>query len=344
LRKQNWVPRNASNQVAPTTLAKIHEMAEKNKEQKEATAVKRGSSNRGPYIPNQYNNNMQRTGSYRGGRDHFHNNNNNTSGNNANSNSSADGWNTVGISSPVSDKPRVNELSNFGKTDRSRSKNNILGPSNSPFPSLARNKTNTDNKNSGDGRSSPAVNMFSALSDGDKTEGRKRPGEGRSSPAVNMFNALSDGDESSKTSQPSPKISSSDANSSANKLSDEVIKRKSKNIIEEYFNIRDKKELAECIKELDDSHYLELFAEETLTVVEKKSEDVDTMCDVVDYLLSENLIDKQTYVKAFKKFMEGYEDLVIDVPQAPKYVAKLLDASSITLSDEGTEEIFNHLN
>ncbi|EIE77941.1 hypothetical protein RO3G_02645 [Rhizopus delemar RA 99-880] len=221
LRKQNWVPRNANNQVAPTTLAKIHEMAEKNKEQKEATAVKRGSSNRGPYIPNQYNNNMQRTGSYRGGRDHFHSNNNNTSGNNANNNNSADGWNTVGISSPVSDKPRVNELSNFGKTDRSRSKNNILGPSNSPFPSLTRNKTNTDNKNSGDGRSSPAVNMFSALSDGDKTEGRKRPGEGRSSPAVNMFNALSDGDESSKTSQPSPKMSSSDAN----KLPDEVIKQ-----------------------------------------------------------------------------------------------------------------------
>lgn len=97
------------------------------------------------------------------------------------------------------------------------------------------------------------------------------------------------------------------------------------------------------MKELDDVHYLEIFVEEMLTVVERKSEDVDTMADIMAYLLSEKLLDKQIYINAFKKFMEGYEDLLIDVPQAPKHVAKLLEASSLTSSDEGTEDIFKHL-
>ncbi|KAI9264739.1 hypothetical protein BY458DRAFT_458095 [Sporodiniella umbellata] len=325
LRKQNWVPRNASSQVGPTTLAKIHEMAEKDKEQKEAATAKRGNSNRGPYIPNQYNNNVQRTGSYRGGRDHFQPHNNNSGNNNNNNNNSSsnnnvvDGWNTVGASSPIAEKSPTNDLSNFGKPLRGRSKNNILGPSNSPFPSLARNKAATESKNAGDGRSSPAVNMFSALlSDGDESEEHKKV-------------------------QQSPETSPSETNTSSEKLSDDVVRRKSKNIIDEYFNLRDKKELSECIKELDDPHYLELFAQETLTVVEKKSEDVDTMCDVVSYIIAEKLIEKQTYINAFKTFMEGYDDLTIDVPQAPKYVSKLLEASTIDSSDEGTEDIFSHL-
>lgn len=326
LRKQNWIPRNAKEQFGPTTLAKIHELAEKDKEQKEASTMKKGNSSRSPYVHNQYNssnNNMQRAGSFRGSRDHFQSRSNNTEGNGGNAN--VDGWNTV--SSPVGDKSR-NELSNFGKTDRSRSRSNILGPSNSPFPSLNRNRTNNDNKGSSDGRSSPAMNMFSALSNGDKPEERKK---------LQLLPRKSSVDTSSSS------LTTTSA-TSGSKLSDEIVKRKSKNIIEEYFSIRDKKELAECVKELDDQHYLELFTEQMLTVVEKKAEDVDTMCDVMTYLLSEKLIDKEIYVKSFKAFMETFDDLAIDVPQAPKYIAKLLEASTITPSDEGTEDIFCHLN
>lgn len=81
-----------------------------------------------------------------------------------------------------------------------------------------------------------------------------------------------------------------------------------------------------------------------MTVVEKKAEDVDTMCGMIAHLLSEKLIEKETFIRAFKTFMEGYEDLTIDVPQAPKYVAKLLEASTIEPSDEGADDIFSHLN
>lgn len=67
-----------------------------------------------------------------------------------------------------------------------------------------------------------------------------------------------------------------------------------------------------------------------LTVVEKKAQDVDEMCKTIEFLNSENLLEKELYIKAFKQFMEGYDDLTIDVPQAPKYVAQLLLASSVS--------------
>lgn len=74
-----------------------------------------------------------------------------------------------------------------------------------------------------------------------------------------------------------------------------------------------------------------------LTVVEKKAADVDRMIQVVEYLESENLLQRDQFVKAFKTFMEGYDDLTIDVPQAPKYVAQLLLASSITPEEVDNE-------
>lgn len=214
LRKDRWVPRSGGTQVGPTTIAKIHEMAEKAKEEKEAANMKRNNSNRG-YIPNnQYNNNnnnsnnnMARTGSYRG-RDphHFQSHNNHNGG---------DGWSTV--SPGAAGKPKAgNDLSNFGKAERSRTgKTNILGPGNSPFPSLSRGKTTVNADKSGEGRSSSATNMFSAL---EKTDERKK-----------------------LSLAPKSEVAVEVAVEVTEKLSDDAVKRKAKNILEEYFNIRDKK-------------------------------------------------------------------------------------------------------
>ncbi|KAI9259966.1 armadillo-type protein [Helicostylum pulchrum] len=317
LRKDKWVPRIGGGQVGPTTIAKIHEMAEKAKEEKEAASMKRNNSSRGQYIPNnnnnnnnQYNNNnnnMARTGSYRGGRDqhHFQPHNNNNGG---------DGWSTVSPVGNGTNKSRTNDLTNFGKTDRSRAKTNILGPGNSPFASLSRGK--------------PTIN----------TDNKGGLGEGRSSPATNMFSALEKADERKKL-QIAPRTIEAEVVETP-KLSDDVIKRKCKNILEEYFNVRDKKELSECVKELEDAHYIVLFIGEMLAVVEKKAEDVERMTQVMEFLE----LEKELYVKAFKSFMEGYDDLTIDVPQAPKYVAQLLSAAALApeeVDDEGFDSLKN---
>lgn len=75
-----------------------------------------------------------------------------------------------------------------------------------------------------------------------------------------------------------------------------------------------------------------------LTVVEKKAQDVEKMCDTMEYLNTEQLLLKEHYVKAFKQFMEGYDDLTIDVPQAPKYVAQLLKAASVNPEEVGGDD------
>ncbi|KAI8991841.1 armadillo-type protein [Mycotypha africana] len=338
LRRDKWVPRIANKQIGPTTIAKIHEQAEKDKEIKEAAAAtKRNTSSRGHFIPNanQYNSHnnhpVSRTGSFRGGfsspsssgANQIHNshNGNLNIGNTNNVTVSSDDWNTV---SQGANKSRATDLSNFGKMDRSRPRTNILGPSNSPFPSLSRGKSGVklDTKASADsGRASPATNMFSALS----STGEKSTTEDRK--PLDLLPKSADATANNATLSPA---SSPQLTSDKPKLSDEAVKRKCKNILEEYFSINDKQELSECVKELDCPHYLILLVGQMLTVVEKKAQDVEKMCDTITYLRSQNLISKEHFIGAFTSFMEGYDDLTIDVPQAPKFVAQLLKACELT--------------
>ncbi|KAG1110455.1 hypothetical protein G6F42_015328 [Rhizopus arrhizus] len=341
LRKSKWTLKRG-NQPAPTTIAQIHEQAKKANEEKEKETMKRSGSSRG-------GNPMSRQSS-RGGRDisrqsSSRNNNNSNSNNNANQDNqsggntpaaSADGWNTVGTGSPTAGprSGRTNELANFGKTDRSKSRGNVLGPSSSPFSSLARSssKTNIDKKAApADSRaSSPATsmaNMFSALGGEDHEE--EHSGERKKLQLL----PRSGGDNTSAEDSEKKEESSVPAADEKPKLSDELVERRSKSTIEEYFSLRDKKELCECVKELDHTDYRVIFAGKLLDVVEKKTEDVDVVCDMIAELYKEKLMSREEYVAAFKKFWEGYEDLVIDVPKAPQHVDKLLAATGIERSE-----------
>ncbi|KAI8142539.1 armadillo-type protein [Fennellomyces sp. T-0311] len=164
LRKNKWVSRRG-NQPAPTTIAQVHQQAQKAKTE-EKEAMKRTSSSRGS-LPHP----MSRAGSHRGGgggaRDLQR-----EGSNGGGQAASGDGWNTVTSSSPggTSKGSRVNELANFGKTDRSKARSNVLGPSNSPFASLHRAKTGGDQKSSPSESRSSSANMFSAL--GGEEEGQ----------------------------------------------------------------------------------------------------------------------------------------------------------------------------
>lgn len=64
-----------------------------------------------------------------------------------------------------------------------------------------------------------------------------------------------------------------------------------------------------------------------LAVVEKKEDDVKGVCEMIGVL--DNLVAKETYLEALRPFMEMYDDLTIDVPQAPKYMALLLVAMDV---------------
>jgi translation initiation factor 4G len=48
-----------------------------------------------------------------------------------------DGWSTVGNASPTGPARKAGDLANFGKVERSKSRNGVLGPGSSPFASLS---------------------------------------------------------------------------------------------------------------------------------------------------------------------------------------------------------------
>ncbi|KAL0094157.1 armadillo-type protein [Phycomyces blakesleeanus] len=321
MRKNKWATRRG-NQPAPTTISQIREEAQKAKNEEKET-MKRSGSSRGN-LPHP----VARQGSHRGGRDIQRNDSSN--GGNGNG-QGADGWSTVGTGAPINATRggRTNDLSNFGKTDRSKPRGNVLGPSGSPFASLTRNVAKTTNEKkspASDGRASPATmtNMFSAL--GGEGHDEEKPTERRKLNLVPRTASTSDDD--TKTEE----AAAPSAAPEKPKLTQEQIERRCKNIIEEYFSLRDKKELVECVKELDEESRVTLVSK-MLGVVEKKAEDVDTVCGMIEEFYNENLVDRETYIKAIKPFMENYEDLIIDVPQAPKYVASILKAAKVEWSE-----------
>ncbi|KAI8096882.1 armadillo-type protein [Halteromyces radiatus] len=334
LRKNKWVPRSGG-QTGPSTIAQIREEAQKAKNE-EKESMKRSSSSRGntPQVMSRQgsragrNNNIQREGSP----------SSNASGGGSGSPGSAaastvsDGWSTVGTTpTATTPKGRTNELDGFGRTDRSKSRNNVLGPGSSPFQTLirpgAKNAKSDSKKGSpADSRSSsPASsmsNMFSALGGGDEEHTEQRPERKK----LNMLprgSTLPIADEQQQQQQGEPETISEP---SKPKLTEQQIEQKAKDIIEEFILLRDAKELEQCVKELEAPLTL---VNKMLTVVEKKEDDVKGVCEMITILNKDSLISKDTYVEALKPFMEMYEDLTIDVPQAPKYMSQLLVAMNV---------------
>jgi translation initiation factor 4G len=245
LRKSKWTLKRG-NQPAPTTIAQIHEQAKKANEEKEKETMKRSGSSRGGNVSQP----MSRQGSHRGGGRDIQrqtSSRSNTQDKNQNSGGSSpaaasDGWNTVGTGSPAAaPRPGRNELANFGKTDRSKPRPGVLGPSSSPFSSLVRSgsKTGLDKKASpAENRSSsPATsmsNMFSAL--GGEGHEEESTGERKKLQLLPRGAAESPASDEAEKTEDTPAASEEKP-----KLSDEIIERRSKSTIEEYFSLRDKK-------------------------------------------------------------------------------------------------------
>ncbi|KAI8341213.1 hypothetical protein BC941DRAFT_510423 [Chlamydoabsidia padenii] len=332
LRKGNWVPRSGG-QSGPSTIAQIREEAQKAKNDGK-DAMKRTSSSRGntPQV-------MSRQGS-RAGRNNSqreNSTNSNTGGSSAAATSTgADGWSTVGTTPPPTPKGRTNDLDGFGRTDRSKSRNNVLGPGSSPFQTLNRpgaknSKMDSKKGSPADSRSSsPASsmsNMFSALGGegGDDHQPEQRP-ERKKLSLLPRGSTLPGGEATSTEGAES----TPSAESSKPKLTEQQMEQKSKDIIEEFILLRDAKELTQCVKELDAPVPL---VNKMLAVVEKKEDDVKGVCEMINILNKENLVTKESYIETLKPFMEMYEDLTIDVPQAPKYMSQLLAAMNVDPSE-----------
>jgi translation initiation factor 4G len=75
------------------------------------------------------------------------------------------------------------------------------------------------------------------------------------------------------------------------------------------------------------------LANELIAVIELKEKQVGVVADLIPQLYKAHLLDRETMVKTFQNLMDGYDELTIDVPQAPGYIARLLIQAGIGLSD-----------
>ncbi|KAI8331246.1 hypothetical protein BC941DRAFT_382969 [Chlamydoabsidia padenii] len=316
LRKSNWVPRNGT-QDGPKTIAQIHEEAEKAKLQEKEAIAKRSATSRGQPLINQYG--MNRQGTYRNTGKSM------KRGGPSTSNGHSPGWNNNTSSSSSPPRHEITDYSNFGRTERSRSRNNVLGPSNNPFPSLNRSGGSTQKTQ----QSKSAFDFKDTSSD--NTNGR----------TSNMFSAL--GHDNNDDTEPErkkltllPRGSALPTNDQKhtvpNTLDDVQLKRRLKNLMAEYYELADIEELILSIKELDQPGIQASLGTELIGAVELKEKQVIAVGELIPKLYKAQILDRETMVKTFQDFMDGYEDLTIDVPQAPAYVARLLIQSGIGLS------------
>ncbi|KAI8066891.1 hypothetical protein BC940DRAFT_367920 [Gongronella butleri] len=346
LRKNKWVPRRSKQDGGPKTIAEIHELAEKEKEE----ASKRAAHGRGNggYA-------MGRQGSQQvGGRNGTAKNGaQNGGGANGNGNGGGkraartgttagngnDGWNTVPGSTQAntgnSNNRRVNDLSNFGKAERTRTRTNVLGPSSSPFAAL--------NKSAAHGIERKAsTNKFSSLLNHEQDDDTPalaskeslRPSSGTDTTTKDSIKSQAAVATDHTTKDTSPlHPDTTTLTRRAPPLDEAKLKRRITNSLDEYFAMANIKDLLEDLAELDQPDKDSVLATLLLGVVEKKQAQVDSVCALLPQLYAHGALEKTAMQHAFQTFIELYEDLVIDVPQAPKLVAQLLVHSDLTLDD-----------
>ncbi|KAG0357060.1 hypothetical protein BG005_003980 [Podila minutissima] len=322
LRANKWVNRRAA--AGPKTIAAIHEEAARQQEEKELMR-RTASSGGGRGLPNRRDQ-LSRGQSFRGSGDAR----NDVGGV---PQVGADGWSTVG-SGPTPPK-KAGDLSSFGNTSRSKV-NGLpsLGPGGSGgsvFGSL--NKTKRAEKAAPQAESNRnstigSANIFAAL-EGDSGDRRgsvdEKPVERR---RLNLLPRSTPVAESEGAATPVEK----EAPKAGPKKTEDEAKRSIENTLKEYMSIRDMTEMVASVAELDEC-YRPLFVTEFVNQsMEMKQSDVDSVADIFKKLSGDGLISKEDFEAGFADPLEFLPDTAIDVPNAYKITAQLLEAAGLDAS------------
>lgn len=117
--------------------------------------------------------------------------------------------------------------------------------------------------------------------------------------------------------------------SEAPKKTEDEAKRSIANTLKEYLSIRDMNELLMSAKELD-ACYRPLFVAEFVNQsMEMKQSDVDSIAEIFKKMTSEGVISTEEFETGFADPLEFLSDTAIDVPNAYKYAAQLLEAAGL---------------
>ncbi|KAG0015116.1 hypothetical protein BGZ82_001533 [Podila clonocystis] len=304
LRANNWVNRRATS--GPKTIAAIHEEAARQQEEKELMR-RTASSGGGRGLPNRREQ-LSRGQSFRGSGDARHDHGGVPP-------VGADGWSTV---APMTKK--AGDLSSFGNTSRSKvSGLPSLGPG-SVFGALNKTKREAKAASQNEPRSSTitSANSFSALEGG----AEEKPVERRRLNLLPRSNPVPENDGEAKQPEREPETE-------APKKTEEEAKRSIANTLKEFMSIKDTNELLISVKELDACYRSLLVTEFVNQSLEMKQSEVDSIGDIFKKLGAEKVVTEQDFEAGFIEPLEFLPDTAIDVPNAFKIMAQLLEAAGM---------------
>lgn len=118
------------------------------------------------------------------------------------------------------------------------------------------------------------------------------------------------------------------------KLSEEILKRKTKSLLEEYFSVRLLDEALECVVELGSPSYHAEFVKEAISLsLEKSPPVVEPTANLLEYLLSKKVVTSKDLESGFLLYGAMLDDIGIDLPKAPnnfgEIVGKLILAGGV---------------
>lgn len=115
-----------------------------------------------------------------------------------------------------------------------------------------------------------------------------------------------------------------------------LVKRKTKSILEEYWDISDLKEATSCLEEEIKSPNYAVFMEEAVKLsLEAKMENCEKSCTLFSTWISSKTVSSELFLSVFQKFGPMLEDIEMDFPRVSESFARI--AFSLSEVDEFKE-------
>ena len=108
------------------------------------------------------------------------------------------------------------------------------------------------------------------------------------------------------------------------------LNKKSKSLLEEYFNIRDLKEAMLCVQELKCPEYHPEFVQQAISLAMEMSErHVELVEQLLEFLFAEKTLSDRDIRTGILFFAEMCDDIAIDIPLAPRLFGELIGKLSL---------------
>ncbi|CAH8355710.1 unnamed protein product [Eruca vesicaria subsp. sativa] len=126
----------------------------------------------------------------------------------------------------------------------------------------------------------------------------------------------------------------------ASPMDSEVLSRKTKSLLEEYFNVRLMDEAMQCVEELKSPAYHPELVKEAISLgLEKNPPCVEPVARLLEYLVSKNVLTSKDIGSGCLLYASMLDDIGIDLPKAPNNFGEIVGSLVMAnASDFGTVE------